>query len=497
MKFEDVLAAVNGFGRFQIMVVLLSFVGRFTLPCHFFLNNFIAAIPSHHCDIGLLEDGGRYGNLTQAQKLLVALPVQEDGTPDSCRMFLEPQYHLLMNSSHSSGAATVPCRSGWVYDNSTFKSTLTSEWDLVCDQRGKNKATTTIFFVGVMFGAIFFGTVEWVDIKHRKLIGVIDSLAWTFGSTIFVGIAYLVNDWRWLIVAVTSPVLVAIFIWRWVPESARWLIASGKLEKAQAYLKTCAKMNRADGFSEALRTEVSPFQIIKTEQRSERSEEHRHIVAGPLLQTLASIVVTEEKGRVYTYLDLVRTPNMRRLAARTGLLWFCVATTFYGISFNIAGFGLNLYLTQLVYALIEFPTKIAIYYLLDMIGRRSSIVGALVLSGVCLGVNILIPEDMSVVRTVVAVFGKAFSSASFTVLILYSSELYPTVVRQNGMGFNSFMARVGVAVAPLILLLDELWKHLPQVILCGTAILGAMVAKTLRETRNRCLPETIEDVERH
>lgn len=108
---------------------------------------------------------------------------------------------------------------------------------------------------------------------------------------------------------------------RWVPESARWLIASGKLEKAQAYLKTCAKMNRADGFSEALRTEVSPFQIIKTEQRSERSEEHRHIVAGPLLQTLASIVVTEEKGRVYTYLDLVRTPNMRRLAARTGLLW--------------------------------------------------------------------------------------------------------------------------------------------------------------------------------
>lgn len=64
------------------------------------------------------------------------------------------------------------------------------------------------------------------------------------------------------------------------------------------------------------------------------------------------------------------------------------------------------------------------------------------------------------------------------------------------MGFNSFMARVGVAVTPLILLLDEVWKHLPQIILCGTAMLGAMVAKTLRETRNRCLPETIEDIER-
>lgn len=130
-----------------------------------------------------------------------------------------------------------------------------------------------------------------------------------------------------------------------------------------------------------------------------------------------------------------------------------MATTFYGISFNITGFGLNMYLTHLVYALIEFPTKIVLYFLLDMIGRRSSLVGALALSGVCLAVNVLVPEgkdvgelsgvdtcvaltsppglfpDTSVVRTVVAVFGKAFSSASFTVLILYSSELYPTVVR--------------------------------------------------------------------
>lgn len=53
---------------------------------------------------------------------------------------------------------------------------------------------------------------------------------------------------------------------RWMPESARWLIANGKLEKAQVYLQTCAKMNRAEGFSEALKTEVSLFQIIITKQ---------------------------------------------------------------------------------------------------------------------------------------------------------------------------------------------------------------------------------------
>ncbi|XP_074486061.1 solute carrier family 22 member 7-like [Sebastes fasciatus] len=522
MKFENILADINGFGRFQIMIIVISFIGRFTMPCHFMLNNFIAAVPSHHCDISSLDDGGVFRNLSLAERLAVSIPVQADGTPNSCQMFAEPQYHLLLNSSNMTELPTVPCQNGWVYDNTTFKSTLTTEWDLVCDRRGKNKATATIFFVGVMFGAVTFGSlsdrfgrrimllvsyvtgmifavasafstsyvmfavlrfftgfcitgivivstvlsVEWVDIEHRKLVGVIDSLSWTFGNTVFALIAYFVTDWRWLIVSVTSPLTLAIITWRWMPESARWLIANGKLEQAQMYLKECAKMNRTTELINTLKTE-----------------------------TLSTIVVTEKRDRPYSYLDLIRTPKMRKLALCTGIVWFCVATAFYGISFNITGFGLNIYLTQFTYALIELPAKVSVYYLLDKIGRRRTEVGTLLMAGVCLGINIVIPKDMSVVRTVVAVIGKGFSSASFATIVLYSSELYPTVVRQNGMGYNSFMARLGVAVAPLILLLDEVWRDLPQVVLCSVAVLGGIVARTLSETRNRCLPETIEDIE--
>ena len=39
--------------------------------------------------------------------------------------------------------------------------------------------------------------------------------------------------------------------------------------------------------------------------------------------------------------------------------------------------------------------------------------------------------------------------------------------RQSGMGYNSFLARLGVSVAPLILMLDEVWRDLPQVVLAG------------------------------
>ncbi|KAL3066767.1 hypothetical protein OYC64_016670 [Pagothenia borchgrevinki] len=522
MKFENILADIDGFGRFQIMIIVISFIGRFTLPCHFMLNNFVAAVPSHHCDISSLDDGGFFSNLSKAERLIVSIPVQEDGTPASCQMFAEPQYHLLLNSSNIIEVPTVPCQNGWVYDNTTFKSTVTSQWDLVCDKRGKNKATATIFFVGVMFGAVTFGSlsdrfgrrimllvsyvsgmlfaiasafstsylmfavlrfftgfcitgivivsvvlsVEWVDIEHRKLVGVIDSLSWAFGNIVFAAIAYFVNDWRWLILSVTSPLILAIITWRWMPESARWLIANGRLKEAQMYLKRCAKMNRTEDSIQTLN-----------------------------IETLATIVVTGKSDRTYSYLDLIRTPNIRKLALRTGVVWFCVATAFYGISFNLTGFGLNIYLTQFAYATIELPAKVAIYYLLDKIGRRRTEVGALLMTAACLGINIVIPKDMSVVRTVVSVLGKGCSAASFGTIVLYSSELYPTVIRQNGMGYNSFVARLGVAVAPMILLLDEVWKELPQVVLFSAAVLGGIVASALPETRNRCLPETIEDIE--
>ena len=59
-----------------------------------------------------------------------------------------------------------------------------------------------------------FADVEWVDIRHRKMVGVIDSLAWSFGNISFAGIAYLVRSWRLLAFSVTAPLLVPIFTWR-------------------------------------------------------------------------------------------------------------------------------------------------------------------------------------------------------------------------------------------------------------------------------------------
>ncbi len=127
MKFDSILEETDGFGRYQIGLVLLLLIPRITIPCHLLLNNFIAAIPSHHCNISSPGSEGIFGNISEDERLTVSIPVQDDGTPSSCHMFSHPQFHLLSNSSSSSEGAVVQCQNGWEYDNSTFISTLATQ----------------------------------------------------------------------------------------------------------------------------------------------------------------------------------------------------------------------------------------------------------------------------------------------------------------------------------------------------------------------------------
>ena len=132
MKFENILEEIGGFGPFQILINVLLCAPRIVLPCHYMLNNFIAALPPHRCDISTLDDGRLFRNVTEQQRLTVSLPLGEDGGFRSCEMFSEPQFQLLVNGSKLFEATTVPCQSGWVYDNSTFTSTLATEVRTQC-----------------------------------------------------------------------------------------------------------------------------------------------------------------------------------------------------------------------------------------------------------------------------------------------------------------------------------------------------------------------------
>lgn len=74
---------------------------------------------------------------------------------------------------------------------------------------------------------------------------------------------------------------------------------------------------------------------------------------------------------------------------------FCrygMAFTYYGITLNITGFGLNPYLTQFLFAIIEIPIKIGVYFVMEKIGRKFSEMTALLSTGLCLFINMFVAK---------------------------------------------------------------------------------------------------------
>ena len=58
--------------------------------------------------------------------------------------------------------------------------------------------------------------------------------------------------------------------------------------------------------------------------------------------------------------------------------------------------------------------------------------------------------DLQWLTTTFAMIGKIGASAGFSMVYQYSAELFPTVVRNAGMGSSSCMARIGGMIAPYV-----------------------------------------------
>jgi len=184
--------------------------------------------------------------------------------------------------------------------------------------------------------------------------------------------------------------------------------------------------------------------------------------------------------------------------------WLVQNLVFYGVGQNTGSWGANPYLSFAVSALVELLAYILVHLILDRAGRKLPYFVFAILFGIfallILPVQSYMEKDSTAQRWTMNIINgtlKFLASASYAIIYIYANELFPTNVRNTGMGICSMVARIGAIIGTFCNdILARVWIHLPIVLYGITSLVAAFLALMFPETLNRPLPQTVADVER-
>ncbi|KAJ8009056.1 hypothetical protein DPEC_G00084880 [Dallia pectoralis] len=413
-------------------------------------------------------------------------------------------------------APVTSCKEGWEYDYEGRRSFVT-EFDLVCadawvvdmfqaavnvgffiggiatgylaDRFGRKASFLVTNLVNGVFGILvawspnwalmlvfrtFYGfgvkggwvagyvlITELVGVEHRRTVGIIYQSVFSVGIIILPLIAYFITDWRWLQVIFTAPYLVFLSYYWFIPESPRWLLSQHNTKKAVEITEAMAKENK--------KTLSKNIETMRDSNASVSSA---------------------------SFMDLIRTPKMRKHTFILSFNWFTSAVVYQGLIMRLGILGGNVYLDFLISGLVEFPAALLILFTIDRIGRRLPFATANIVAGASCLITAMIPQSMFWLRTAVACIGRLGITMTFEMVAFVNTELYPTYVRNLGVSVCSCLCDIGGIVAPFLLYrLAAIWLELPLIIFGVLAFVAGALVFLLPETRGVPLPESIDDIE--
>ena len=288
---------------------------------------------------------------------------------------------------------------------------------------------------------------------------------YAFGYVVLALEAYFIRDWRTLTFISILPSFIVLLIFKSIPESPRWLASQGRITEAEHILRKIGKEN------DSLNSEVI---FLKVDTR------------------------TEGKASQYGAFDLFTRKSVCVITVIMMMLWCVNSMVYYGLALNVKNLGGSLYINFVLASLIELPSFAATQFLLSWLGRRETLfcclLGASLSCFLCMFLQSHGEQNVAAI-SMTALGGRFCISASFALLYVYSAELFPTVVRNAGMGISSLSARIGGMVAPFIVLLGDQSVSLPMFVFACTALLAGMAGLKLHETKGKPMPETFEDLE--
>jgi MFS family permease len=102
------------------------------------------------------------------------------------------------------------------------------------------------------------------------------------------------------------------------------------------------------------------------------------------------------------------------------------------------------------------------------------------------------------VSIILALFGKLTASSCQLLIVVYTTETYPTALRSTGVGLSACIARLVAMIGPQLSATQySLWFPLPYIVYSIASCLAALAASQLPHIHSPCkLPETVHEVEK-
>jgi putative MFS transporter len=270
-----------------------------------------------------------------------------------------------------------------------------------------------------------------------------------------------VYGWNILFLIGTVPGLLITFFVSRLPESPRWLIRKGRYAEAETIIRSLEA-------STDKRNPVQPHALSATAMKKSRWSE----LFSP----------------VYRY--------------RTLIVWVIWATA-YGVTNGLNNFMPTLYnrvyhlplQASLNFALLTNATQILVLlvcvFVIDRVGRKAWVTAGFILGGLLLlPLGVFGADDVNRVILFVTLSYGVMSTIN-TVLYLYTPEIYPTRMRAIGTAAGTCWLRLASAAGPTVVGLTMVSQGIESVFLmfAGVALVGAVAATQMIETRNRRLED--------
>eukprot|EP00297_Palpitomonas_bilix_P000475 CAMPEP_0113912342 /NCGR_PEP_ID=MMETSP0780_2-20120614/28874_1 /TAXON_ID=652834 /ORGANISM="Palpitomonas bilix" /LENGTH=549 /DNA_ID=CAMNT_0000909291 /DNA_START=12 /DNA_END=1661 /DNA_ORIENTATION=- /assembly_acc=CAM_ASM_000599 len=362
-------------------------------------------------------------------------------------------------------------------------------WGYLADRIGRKKSLASAIIVCLLFGvASAFSPNFWVLLAFRTVVGfglggsgvtfsifleflptkargtwlLLIEFWWTAGSMVEAAISWGVfptlgeNAWRYMVALSAVPLLIAVCALPAVPESPRFLVNVGKIEKAQKVLERMARMNK-------------------------KSLPGSHLVGSTISETTSHYPIIEKEmtsaapaacPRALTFREGVKSlfsTALRKTTLMLWLIWLINAVAYYGLvlltpfveqpnSANKTGtdcpadpsqppFNTSTYVDVFITSGAEFPGLIMSMIIIDRLGRKKT--QGIQFAGTGLFVALLLIPGLPIAARVGLLFvARALIMGAFCVTCVYTPEVYPTAVRATGNGVANSIARIGGMVCP-------------------------------------------------